>query len=277
MTRGDSALVPAARAPARDLRLTSSDGITLAATFRPGRSDRSPGVLLLHGVGASRAATAANAAWLASLGYATLTLDFRGHGQSTTTRRSFGLYEARDAAAGLAWLKGRQPGSSVAAIGISLGGAATLLGDEGPIDADALVLQAVYPDIRSAIRNRITARIGEIPARLIEPLLSFQSIARYGARPSRLSPISAVRRYAGPVLVIGGGADASTPPSETRALHAAVPGRGFLWLVPGKDHAETCDMADAQYRARIATFLAATVGTPAGDHPVTRQTRSSRS
>ncbi len=62
MTRGGASPVQAARSPATDFRLRSRDGIALAATFRPGRSDRSPGVLLLHGVGASRAATAANAA-----------------------------------------------------------------------------------------------------------------------------------------------------------------------------------------------------------------------
>ncbi len=116
-----------------------------------------------------------------------------------------------------------------------------------------------------------------MPARLIEPLLSFQSIARYGVAPSRLSPVAAIRRYRGPVLVIGGGEDAYTPPPETRALHAAVPGGKLLWLVPGEDHAGTCDMVGADYRARVAGFLATTVGPPAGDRAATRQTRSSLS
>ena len=108
MIRGGGTPVPAARVPSRDIRLTSGDAGMLAAAFRPGLSDRSPGVLLLHGVGASRAATAANAAWLARLGHATLTLNFQGHGQSTTTPRGFRLpHEAGDAGAGLAWLKRR--------------------------------------------------------------------------------------------------------------------------------------------------------------------------
>ena len=262
MVRGGRSAVAFVEPPARDFHLTAIDGVRVAATFRPGRSDRSPGVLLLHGVGASRAATAANAAWLAGLGYATLTLDFRGHGQSTTTPRSFGLHEANDAGAGLAWLKRHQHRAPVAAIGISLGGAATLLGENGPIKGDALVLQAVYPDIRSAIGNRIATRLGKASALIFEPLLSFQSVARFGVLPSRLSPATAVRRYTGPVLVIGGGQDRYTPPAETRAIHDAAPGRKSLWLVPGKDHAAACDMTDAEYRSRVWRFLTASIGRP---------------
>ena len=111
---------------------------------------------------------------------------------------------------------------------------------------------------------------------MIEPLLSFQSLARYGVSPSRLSPVTAVRRYRGPVLVIGGEEDSYTPPAETRALHAAVPGRKSLWLVSGKDHAEACDRADARYRVRVAGFLAATIGSPTSNWAIVRQTRSSR-
>ena len=95
-------------------------------------------MLLLHGVGASRQATAANAEWLASLGYATLAIDFRGHGGSSSEPRTFGFDEALDAHAAFAWLKRRQGDAPVAIIGISLGGAASLLGDDGPIHADAL-------------------------------------------------------------------------------------------------------------------------------------------
>lgn len=158
MAAGHHSRVAAAMPPGRDIRLVTRDGVTIAATFTPGRHDRSPAVLLLHGVGVSRHATAENAAWLAGLGYATLTIDFRGHGQSDLTPRTFGINEAVDAQTAFDWLKRRQGGAPVAVIGISLGGAASLLGENGPLRAEALILQAVYPDIRRAIRNRIATR-----------------------------------------------------------------------------------------------------------------------
>jgi alpha-beta hydrolase superfamily lysophospholipase len=254
--------VPPAAPPAVDFALRSTDGLRLAATFRPGRTPASPAVLLLHGNGASRAAMAATATFLSARGYATLAIDFRGHGQSASARHSFGLFESRDAEAGLAWLKALQRGAKVAALGLSLGGAAALIGEHGPLPADALVVEAVYPDIRHAIRNRIAAFTTAGPATLLEPLLSLQSRPRLGIWPSRLSPIEAARGYPAPVLVVGGGADRYTPPDETRALYAAFPGPKRLWFMAGKAHAGVGDIADPGYRSALLAFLRDAIGVP---------------
>jgi pimeloyl-ACP methyl ester carboxylesterase len=268
MVEGRSSEVPAARLPARDFSLTSEDGLRLAATYRPGARPGAPAVLLLHGVKASRGSTAPLAEWLSELGYAALTIDFRGHGESAMAPRSFGLREAADARAAFGWLKWRQRGAPVAVIGTSLGGAASLIGPSGPLPADALVLQAVYPDIRRAIRNRIATRVGTAPAYLLEPLLSFQSKPRFGVWPWQMAPLRALRRYRGPVLVIGGAEDRYTPPNETRALFAAAPGPRSLWLVPHGDHAELGALSDPASRERLRRFLAHTIGPPpAGPAP----------
>jgi pimeloyl-ACP methyl ester carboxylesterase len=263
IVRGRSSAVAPAVPPARDFVLTASDGTRLVATYRPGRGAGGPAVLLLHGVQSSRESTAPNAAWLAEQGYATLTIDFRGHGGSELRPRSFGLLEARDAEAAFRWLKVRQGGAKVAVVGISLGGAGALLGEAGPLPADALVLQAVYPDLRNAIHNRIAQRLGRGPAWLLEPLLSLQSRPRLGVWPGRLAPLDAVGRYRGPLLVVGGSADRSTPPAETRALYEAASGPKALWLVPGLGHGEVSDLRSDAYRARLLAFLVATIGAPA--------------
>lgn len=260
IVRGKASMVAPAAPPANDFALASSDGTRLAATYRPGRRSDAPAVLLLHGLNASRQATAANAGWLSSQGYATLTIDFRGHGGSELRQRSFGLHEARDAETAFRWLKRRQRGAPVAVIGISLGGAAALLGEAGPLPADALVLHAVYPDLRTAIRNRIAQRLGTPAAYLLEPLLSLQSHPRFGVRASRLSPVEALRRYRGPLLVVGGLADRSTTPDDTRALYAAAPGPKALWLVPDLGHGPVSDLRTNAYRRGLVAFLAGTIG-----------------
>ena len=63
----------------------SADQVELVGTFYPG-SRKSPCVLLFHGVGERRSARAWQplAQLLHQKGYAVLTFDFRGHGQSTT-------------------------------------------------------------------------------------------------------------------------------------------------------------------------------------------------
>jgi pimeloyl-ACP methyl ester carboxylesterase len=278
LTRPSPSEIPAARPPARDVRLRTEDGVSLAATYWPGRTTEAPAVLLLHGVESSRASMTSSAAWLAGNGYAALTIDFRGYGESTPAAHSFGLNESRDAAAALAWLKRRQGGAPVAILGVSMGGAASLLGERGPLPADALILQAVYPDIRHAIRNRIGSITTAGPALLLEPLLSFQSKLRLGVWPDRLSPLAALRSYRGPLLVVGGGADVHTPPAETRALYAAAPGPKALFIADGADHAQTSGLATEAYREIVLAFLRrsmprpaeqalATPGNPPADRP----------
>lgn len=212
-------------------------------------------MLVLHGVGASRAAMVGYATWLNGLGLAVLAIDFRGHGTSQPAPRSMGALETRDARAAFDWLKARQRGGRIGVIGISQGGAAALIGADGPLPADAIVLQATYPDIRRAIRNRIAWVANDVVAWVAEPFLSFQSLPRFGLWPSQIAPVTAIRRYDGPVLVVGGGADPWTPEAETRQLCRAAPHCIDLWIVPGKDHLAMAGLDDEAYRARIGAFL----------------------
>ncbi len=226
--------------PAGDFFIASTDDVKLAASFHP--------------KGGSRLGLAGITGWLNQAGYATLAIDLRGHGQTTSTSYSFGWNESRDAAAAFHWLRQRQHGAPVAVLGISLGGAAALLGD-GPLPADALILQSVYGDIRGAIRNRIATVAGSMAGWLFEPLLSYQSRPRIGVWPDRLSPRTSLGAYRGPVLILGGAEDRYTPPAEIRALYAKAPGPKRLWFIPGTDHAASTAHDSPAYRRELLGFL----------------------
>jgi pimeloyl-ACP methyl ester carboxylesterase len=254
--------VPPPAPPGRVVHLVASDGVPIEGSYWPGVRPDAPAILLLHGVNSSRASLTRHAVWLNGLGYAALAIDFRGHGGSGAVPRSFGLHEARDAAAALAFLRRDFPARPVGLIGTSLGGAAALLGDDGPLAVQAMVLQAVYPNLRSAIANRIAQRLGYPLARLGEPFLSYQSWLRYGVSPGRLSPLDAIRSYRGPLLVIGGVDDRSTPVAETRRLFEAAPGPKALWLLPGIGHAGTGSVWTNDYRRRVRVVFARSLGEP---------------
>jgi pimeloyl-ACP methyl ester carboxylesterase len=267
MSRPHSSAVPPPAPPGRVVHLVAGDGVAIAGSYWPDARPDAPAILLLHGVDASRAAFTRHALWLNGLGYGVLAIDFRGHGESGAAPRTFGLNEARDAAAALAFLRAGAPSRRVGVIGASLGGAAALLGDDGPLPVQAMVLQAVYPDLRDAIFNRIAQRTGSALAMMGEPLLSYQSWVRYGVSPGRLAPIEAIRHYRGPLLVIGGTIDLNTPPDETRALYDAAPGPKALWLLEGVDHAGACSVWSDGYRRRVRAFLARSLGEAASTTP----------
>lgn len=248
--------------PPLSFRLETRDGLSIAASFRPGRRPDAPGVLLLHGLGADRGQTEGNAAFLAGLGYATLTLDFRGHGASTNAATSFGLDEGIEARAAFDRLKRETGGAPVAVVGISLGGAAALIGRDGPLPTEALVLVGVFADIRHAIGSRVAYVARPWLAPVFEPLLSFQSLPRYGVWPWRIAPIEALQARRGPTLLVGGGADVFTPPSEVEAMARAAGGPAEVWIAPGLGHDGVSSIETEAFRSRLVDFLGRTIGAP---------------
>jgi pimeloyl-ACP methyl ester carboxylesterase len=104
-------------------------------------------------------------------GFAVLLFDFQAHGDSLGSHITFGRLEAMDAAAAVRFVRDRLPTEKVGAIGVSLGGAAALLGPE-PLPVDALVLESVYPDIDAALANRLRTGLGPVIGPLFTPLLS---------------------------------------------------------------------------------------------------------
>lgn len=67
----------------RVVRLTTADDVGISAAFYPPQTNPAPAVLLLHSLGKSRDEWASLAPLLQRVGFAVLTIDFRGHGEST--------------------------------------------------------------------------------------------------------------------------------------------------------------------------------------------------
>jgi predicted acyl esterase len=132
LAAGSAALsltAPAQAFTRSDQMLPMGDGVSLATTFYtpdgPPPAGGWPAVLALHGLGGNRVSMNEIAEqFLAPQGYAVLTVDARGHGESGGVSTLVGQRELTDYAATLSWLRLR-PGvsdSRVGALGFSLGG-----------------------------------------------------------------------------------------------------------------------------------------------------------
>jgi pimeloyl-ACP methyl ester carboxylesterase len=237
---------------ARSISLVDSRGQALAASFVDAGPE-SPGIVLLHGLGGSRADMAGRSRLLREQGFSSLLVDLPGHGESVAPRITLGLHESEAARAALTWLRGTRPGLPAGAIGTSLGGAAILLGAE-PARFDAVVVEAVYDTVDHAVFNRIHLRLGGA-AHLLAPLLLLQIQPRLGIARQELRPVEGVRRIGAPILVVGGGVDEHTTLENTRALFAAAPEPKDLWIVVGEGHVDFLQARPAAYQRRVVGFL----------------------
>ena len=210
-------------------------------------------VLLLHGIRANRIAMIGRARMLAKHGYSVLLIDLQAHGESPGDAITLGLRESAGVQAAREWIVRRRPGKPVAAIGVSLGGASILLGPS-PGGFDAVVLEAVYPDARQALRNRMAMRFGA-GAPLLGKLLEVQVEPRLGISVDRLRPIDHIAAIGAPVMIVAGGRDRHTTPAESAALFASAQHPKDYWLLPQAAHQDFQSFDPAGYETRVVGFL----------------------
>jgi pimeloyl-ACP methyl ester carboxylesterase len=248
---------------AASVAFRSRSGSTIHGWLARGR----PGggaVLLLHGVGANRLAMLDRARFLRDSGFTVLLTDFQAHGESQGRFITFGALESLDAAAALDFLRRVAPGERVGVIGVSMGGAASLVGP-GPLHVDAMVLESVYPTIRDAITDRLRAWLGPVGglAPELAPVVLAGVGEEIGVTERQLRPIDRIASVRTPVLVAAGDADRYTLPAESRALYDRVTSPKQLWLVHGAAHEDLHAFAPRDYESRIGGFLARYLREPA--------------
>jgi uncharacterized protein len=122
------------------------------------------------------------------------------------------------------------------------------------------VLESVYPDIGSAIANRVRVVLGPVMGQLAAwpTAWLFEAILPpfLGMRPADLRPIDHVARVTAPVMIASGTSDTRTTMAETRAMFDRAPEPKVLWLVEGADHVDLEGFGPEEYRTRVVAFLA---------------------
>jgi pimeloyl-ACP methyl ester carboxylesterase len=237
--------------PAQRVEIPGDDRV-IAGSWRDLGTD-SPVVLLLHGFRGDRASMVPRARVLLDAGFSVLLIDSQAHGETPGEIITLGWRESRDVRAARDWIRAQAPGRRVGVIGVSLGGAAVLLGEQ-PAGFDAVVLEAVYPRLGRALDNRIGIRVGWL-RKALAPLLLVQIEPRLGVTPEELEPIRHIAKLGSPVMVVGGSRDAHTTEEETRELFAAATGLKQLWIVDGAAHQDFSRFDRAGYEAHVVAFL----------------------
>ncbi len=243
---------------ATNINFLSSSGATIRGWFVAGQANQGV-MLLLHGVRADRRAMLSRASLLHSWGYNVLLIDLQAHGESTGQAITFGALEAKDVQAALKYIEQNLPRQPVGIIGMSLGGAATVLAE--PKGLSAVVLESVYPTIEDAVSDRLRRYLG-YPGTWLAPLLLGQLEPRLGIKTSELRPIDHIQNLDAPLLLLHGTKDRNTTLDEAKRLFAASSEPKSNWYVPGAGHEDLFDYAPGEYRNRLKEFLDRTMRAP---------------
>jgi pimeloyl-ACP methyl ester carboxylesterase len=245
-----------------EVPLLARDGALLRA-WHFERAGRSRGtVLLLHGLGDTRASQLPLTSLLLEHGYGVLAPDWRAHGSSSGPIASYGVVERADLAAGAAWVRDRRPDECEFAVGASMGAAIVLQAAATELFC-AVVAEAPYATFRGAARLRVGRQFGLPPP--IGPILAAAPVEaalwyawlRYGLDIGQASPMDAVRTTRVPVLVIEDGDDDRMPAGDAARLAEANPKLVSVWHVPGASHVRTWAAEPSEYPRRVLAFFEA--------------------
>jgi fermentation-respiration switch protein FrsA (DUF1100 family) len=249
---------PLGLAGAEPVQIQSASGSVLRGWWLQGSQPGGGAVVLMHGVHANRMSMVRRASILHQHGFAVLLFDFQAHGESPGRLITFGHLEALDAAAAVAFVRQHLPNERIGAIGVSLGGAAALLGS-APRPVDALVLESVYPDIDAALSDRLRASLGAIAGPVLTPVLrtAFETLLPpvLGVGLAGLRPIDHIGGVTAPILIASGIADDHTTIAETRAMFARAAEPKQFWAVPGAAHVDLEQHDPVAYWGIVLPFL----------------------
>jgi fermentation-respiration switch protein FrsA (DUF1100 family) len=238
--------------PGETIEFPSSSGAKLRGWFIPGKQNADT-IIVMHGVRGARTDMLGRSRFLHQAGYAVLLFDFQAHGESTGKQITFGFLESKDAQAAVDFVRRKNPGGKIAAIGVSLGGAAILLAKPS-LPVDAMILEMVYPTIEQATKDRFAIVLGSF-GKLFSPLLTCQLRLRLGVSVDDLRPIDCVAKISAPKLFIAGMEDHHTTIAEAKELFATAASPKQFWAVARAAHIDLHGYAKREYEERVLKFL----------------------
>ena len=243
---------PPNKLKAENVSFPSKSGSNISGWFVPGKIDMG-GILLLHGVRSNRLQMIKRAEFLNEYGYSVLLIDFQAHGESLGEHITFGHLESLDADAAFAYLESKISHKNIGVVGVSLGGAAALLGQISK-KANAIILESVYPTIEEAIKNRIALRLGEL-GRYLAPMLTWQIKHRLGINIDQLHPIDHIKNAKGAVFVVCGSIDKHTTLEESKRMFEQANEPKQFWVVDGAAHVDFSSFEKDLYKTKVLSFF----------------------
>jgi len=234
-----------------EVELRSEDGFRLTAWWMPsGKAGRAP-VVILHGLGASKAHMIDYILFTQEQGNPTLAIDFRGHGGSDPSLTSIGFYESRDATAAMQFVREKGAGDPVL-WGTSMGAVSALLAAARDGSAAGVIADAPFDTYRNTVLHhaKLFYGLSEFPLiTLAMPMIE----SRVRFRVDDVDCLRAAEQIQAPMLLLAGEEDVRMPPAMVRSIYERAAGPKEYWVIPGEGH-ENRNFGQ-EFRDKVAGFL----------------------
>jgi dipeptidyl aminopeptidase/acylaminoacyl peptidase len=242
-----------------DIAFPAADGTRLSGWLIPAdhKQDLRAVVVLCHGYPYNRTEMLPYAEFLHQAGFTTLLFDFRAMGESQGDLCSVGHHEVQDLRGALDYLAGhpQMSGLPIGALGLSLGGAVSIMTAARDTRLQAVVAEASFPTLDAALNARCRAILGPFGPSVAHPI-RWWAKRWFPVSPLEVAPIREIPQI-GPraVLLIQGQRDLQVRWQDSVAMYEAAREPREIWLLPRSGHARCLADAPDEYARRVAAFF----------------------
>ena len=231
----------------------TADQMKLAAWYIPQDSARGT-VILFHGHASCKSKILDEAYYMHFLGFNTLLVDFRAHGDSEGHVCTIGYREANDVKAAFDYIKAKGE-KHIVLWGVSLGAAtiARAMADYG-VKPEKAIMELSFGSAYGGVKGR--ARAMGIPEQPASAMLAFWGSVIRGFWVFGLNPEEYAKKITCPVLVQHAAKDGRVTLAESTAIFNNIPNANKKLVVyETAKHESLCNREPEKWKQEIKEFL----------------------
>ncbi len=236
----------------KTVTLTTKDGIKLDAWYVTVPNAKGS-VALFHGHGSKKSAVLKEAISFQQMGFSTLLVDLRAHGNSEGNTSTIGYLEGEDVKLGYEYLQ-KNGEKNIVLWGISLGAAAvTRAIDEYPIKPSKVILEMPFGSLPDAVEGRV--KMMGLPAEPVSTLLTFWGGVEHGFWAFNMKPYEYVKKIKCPVLLQWGKNDPRVTEKETKQIFDNITATKKLVIYENSGHESLCTKEHEKWMMEVSAIL----------------------
>lgn len=235
------------------LTLVTHDSLHLSAWYIPTPGTAKGTVAMFHGHGGNKSGMAREAAAFRQMGYHTLLVDFRAHGDSEGNTCTIGVDEAEDVKLAYEYVA-KSGEKNIVLWGISLGAATiTKAVQDYGLKPSKVILEMPFASLHDAVEGRV--KLMHLPAQPLASLLTFWGGTIHGFWAFNNKPYLFAKSITCPVLLQWGANDPRVKRSETVAIFANLPAQKKMVVYENSGHESLCKKETEKWMANVNDFL----------------------
>ena len=210
-------------------------------------------VIMFHGHGGTKSGIMDEATAFRKMGYHTLLIDFRAHGNSGGNTCTIGYDEAEDVKLAYDYVKEKGE-KNIILWGISMGAAAVSKSiNDYALQPSRIILEMPFGSILDAAEGRI--KMMKLPPEPLATLITFWGGTEHGFWAFNMKPSEYVKKINVPTLLQWGKKDPRVTEAETDLIYHNLPAAKKLVVYETCGHESLCKKENSKWLLEVHNFL----------------------